>query len=164
METKLISSIAFGELLNSRIDKSPSWDQINRYRNKRTKFDNFLKEPLQLGMFIPCDSDGKPMEKPDNYDSFSSYTVGALANKLGGKPPEQWYKGCHKYEEALSRVYFEGFELSYDGTNIVSVDNNHIIVSFNKTHQSPTNERQIIEHLVSEVNLTHSKAKHLGVI
>ena len=35
--------------------------------NRMFKYANFLKRPLELGMFIPCDKDGNVLEKPQYY-------------------------------------------------------------------------------------------------
>lgn len=51
---------------------------------------NFLKEPLKLEMFIPCDEDGNILEKPKLIDE--RYNIKLL-----------------DYEQALEKVLFKGF-------------------------------------------------------
>lgn len=58
----------------------------------------FLKEPLALWMLVPCDEDGKPLEKPKEYD-YSFYTHKNMSVQ-------------EEYEKAKSRVIFEGFVLN----------------------------------------------------
>ena len=53
---------------------------------------NFLKQPLKLWMFIPCDENGDVLEEPICQEY-------ALANQ--------------KYQQAKERCLFEGFEI-YD--------------------------------------------------
>ena len=55
------------------------------------KYANFLKQPLQLWMFVPCDEDGNVLEKPICQEY-------ALANK--------------KYQQAKGRCLFDGFEFT----------------------------------------------------
>jgi len=56
------------------------------------KYANFLKTPLELGMFVPCDEDGNII-KPPSMD---------IASVYGNKP----------YQQAKERVIFEGFEVT----------------------------------------------------
>ena len=67
---------------------------------------NFLKQPPKLGDFIPCDKEGKPLEKPVFYDDY-----------LKGINLELWHpdtkRGCKQFKEALERVLFEGFEVEH---------------------------------------------------
>jgi hypothetical protein len=48
---------------------------------------NFLKQPLTLGMFVPCDENGNVLEEK--------------------KPFQDDY---HKFQQAKERVIFEGFD------------------------------------------------------
>lgn len=77
--------------------------QYRLYQNI-LKYAQFLKQPLALWMFVPCDENNVPLEKP----------------KICDKPcsPSDWSetgrcKDCRlevgKYEQAKSRVIFEGF-------------------------------------------------------
>ena len=43
---------------------------IDNFYNKCINYANFLKQPLTLGMFIPCDLDGNVLEEPFNYEYF----------------------------------------------------------------------------------------------
>jgi hypothetical protein len=60
----------------------------------------FLKQPLTLGMFIPCDLDGNVLNEPTPF------------KKGGGKLSEQEFEIAIKhYQEAKERVLFEGVEI-----------------------------------------------------
>ena len=67
----------------------------------------FLKKPLKLGYFIPCDENDVPLEEPSNLDRMTAYWADYPIN-------ETFYK-VKKYDEAKQRVLFEGFE--YDKEN-----------------------------------------------
>lgn len=59
------------------------------------KYTKFLKQPLTLGMFVPCDEKGNVLEEP-YFDGIN----------------EVYYTHAkHWYEEAKEKVLFEGFEL-----------------------------------------------------
>lgn len=53
------------------------------------KYAKFIKQPLTLSMFVPCDSDGNVLEEPNEYKS-------------------------EQYQQAKERIIFEGFE-GFDG-------------------------------------------------
>lgn len=50
---------------------------------------NFLKQPLKLGMFVPCDENDVPLDEPKDYE----HNVKK-----------------REYQQAKERVIFEGFE------------------------------------------------------
>jgi hypothetical protein len=73
-----------------------------KQRNSIINYANFLKQPLTLGMFIPCDLEGNMLGK--------QYTKNHLKSIN--------YDGCIddyalKYKEAKERVLFKGFEILY---------------------------------------------------
>lgn len=59
-------------------------------RFKILNYASFLNRPLELGMFFPCDENGK-----------------ILSNNVS----DENYFGVHVYNEAKKRVLFEGFEI-----------------------------------------------------
>jgi hypothetical protein len=74
--------------------------QLNSY-SKIINYANFLKKPLELWMFVPCDENGNVLEEPETSDK-------------NGKP---YYETKSEYElfnksyfKAKERVLFEGFE------------------------------------------------------
>ena len=66
------------------------------------QYTKFLNTPLTIGMFTPCDSDGKPFPTP----------------KLSSEIPA--------YEAALKRVLFMGFERVKNTGKLIKVKNNDI--------------------------------------
>lgn len=76
------------------------WSSIYDYAN-------FLKQPPKLGDFIPCDKEGKPLEKPDAHKTWRKEMGGIIYL-------EKLFEEVKDYKEALERVLFEGFEVEYD--------------------------------------------------
>ena len=64
---------------------------------------NFLKQPLKLEMFVPCDDDGNVLEYPDSI----------------GVGNDFYYKRAFdQYEQAKEKVLFEGFEVKKNTVKI----------------------------------------------
>ena len=64
---------------------------------------NFIKQPLTLGMFVPCDLDGNVLEEIDEVDGSITYNCDEL-DFLNTKICE--------YQQAKDRVIFDGFSFS----------------------------------------------------
>ena len=99
---------------------------------------NFLKQPLQLGFFVPCDENGNVLD------------------------PSDVFKSCEKgflYGKAKERVLFKGFEHYL----FMQADN----IKHNKSRKCfsfPNYNGVIIEDLISlEVELTESAIKQIGL-
>lgn len=73
------------------------------------RYAQFLKQPLALWMFVPCDENNVPLEEPIKYKEWLS---------LKEKNTEFYFnsenKDCEAYHKAKSIVLFEGFELLSD--------------------------------------------------
>lgn len=94
-DNKLISMVDFtlSFLKDYETDDSRVLNQILRYAE-------FLKQPLTLGMFVPCDEEGNVLEKP-NYKQYDF-----------SNDEEKLYKNDLAYfESAKEKVFFEGFEI-----------------------------------------------------
>lgn len=66
--------------------------------NEIFSYANFLKQPLKLEMFVPCDDDGNVLEEKIIY----SKEEGCVFDSAN----------FDKYENAKSKVLFEGFEFT----------------------------------------------------
>ena len=76
---------------------------------KRTKSG---KRKLFLGQFIACNKEGKPLEKPNGYDEWIS------KNEYPGFVN---FIPCKEYQEAQSKVLFEGWEVENNDTRLSNV-------------------------------------------
>ena len=71
------------------------YDIIIRYKN-------FLKQPLQLGFFVPCDENGNVLEEPKRWNDYLQFPDSFDGNKEWGE--------LYDYELAIERILFKGFE------------------------------------------------------
>lgn len=149
----LISNTAFGDYVNS-ITMSPS-----KYKQLRDAYDSFLKQPLQLGMFVPCDLDGNVLEEPEYYEKWMSGK--AIAFPIGANDIVE------SYNEAKERVLFNGFVISENNGNIILTNGrNSILFSIrNWVKHIESNERiTSIEDLSKlGLTLTPTALKQIGV-
>jgi hypothetical protein len=100
----LISNTSFGELCKSKEKEFPTRNvYLSWYEEIRTNYDKFLKQPLNIGMLVPCDDDGNVLEE------YKRSEAEILADKNSycryiSKEEGKWHK-------AKEKVLFEGFEL-----------------------------------------------------
>lgn len=69
--------------------------QLHQELRRIKKYANFLKQPLKLEMFVPCDVDGNPFNRKE-----------ILGQVMDGT--NSW----SEYEQAEERVLFEDFEIA----------------------------------------------------
>ena len=62
---------------------------------------NFLRQPLKIEMFVPCDEDGDILDEPEDYEL-------RLTNMM-----TEYNDEVYRYKQAKEKVLFEGFE-SYE--------------------------------------------------
>jgi hypothetical protein len=67
--------------------------KLTKIRN----YANFLKQPLELWMFVPCDENGKPMK--EGYEVFDEDCT-------------EYDEYVFKYQKAKERCLFEGFKIN----------------------------------------------------
>ena len=59
----------------------------------------FIKQPLKLEMFVPCDEDGEILDEPRDYEQ-------RLPNMM-----TEYNDEIYRYKQAKEKVLFEGFEV-----------------------------------------------------
>ena len=90
-----------------------------RFRSVVSKYANFLKQLLTLGMFVPCDDDGNVLEIPTKENS--NNTIDHDSKLMD-------------YNDAKSKVLFNGFQVRKQSTySIVSNKDGDIWVTWNKS-------------------------------
>lgn len=100
-----------------------------------SKYAKFLKQPLTLEKFVPCDDEGNVLEEPDI--------------QIGGV---EKYSG--KYQQAKERVLFKGFysvdENTVSNGEIEITFGNLITLMIHRNHGSEgiTKEKMFIEDLI----------------
>jgi hypothetical protein len=85
------------------MEQSKTKQSTSEFKESIVNYSNFLKQPLTLGMFLPCDLDGKILNLQKESDHFMYYN---------GKEflPNEKEKYMKFYNEAKNRVLFEGFK------------------------------------------------------
>lgn len=97
------------ELANQKVDKDQAVIKLAMLADKYILYAKFLKQPLKLEMFVPCDEKGNVLEDPLDVSclKYGSCTCG-----------EEDYNDCrdwkHELRIAKEKVLFEGFEVFED--------------------------------------------------
>ena len=144
---KLISNTSFGEFCKSKEKEFPTRNvYLDWYEEIRTNYDNFLKQPSKLEMFVPCDEDGDVLEKPEDYEK-------RLPNMM-----TEYNDEVYRYKQAKEKVLFEGFEITDETEFLIS---KYVFsLYFNQI------EDFNIEHLLTwsnEIQLTENAIKQIGL-
>lgn len=120
------------------------------FRDLVWNYADFLKQPLTLGMFVPCDEEGNVLEElkyccDGNHCGCNGMPVNVCSKKE-----------IDNYQKAKERVLFDGFEI--DENNIlmlkdcISLDIN----SFN-------NIEELITYGNTQLTLTENAIKQIGI-
>lgn len=146
---KLISMVDF--VLYYRDKCKDMVDYIDVIEN----YAKFLKQPLTLGMFIPCDLEGNVLEEPDFWDANGR----AYDPKLTQRYCDSKIK---EYQKAKERVLFEGFMLIH----IHNKRYKQALVAKDKEGKGQFDiyDYETIEDLVfMDLTLTQTAIKQLGL-
>lgn len=104
---KLISMVDYVESIRHNGSGSPFSDEQSEIERKELTliflYAKFLKQPLTLGMFVPCDKEGSILREPSKED------LKWYENKTEGNFTER-YTYIFNWVLAKKRVLFEGFE------------------------------------------------------
>ena len=136
---------------NILMTQGETLDELNNFVDVVTNYAHFLKKPLKLGYFIPCDENDVPLEEPKHYDlwkkhgSFTQYGESIV------------YK-CNKFYESKQRVLFEGFE--YDGLYIEYKINN--LNRFFKDELRKGTIEDLLVQIDDKIKLTETAKKEIG--
>lgn len=101
-----------------------------RYISSTQKYANFLKQPLTLGMFVPCDDNGNVLEEPksDNYN----------------EETRDYYYAVINYSNAKSKVLFNGFYIQ--NFTVRNISGDYIIYYKGKNKMSDLNIDDLISY------------------
>ena len=123
---------------------------IRSVLNALEGYANFLKQPLKLEMFVPCDEKGNVLEDP-YFDGENSQYYGA----------EKDY-----YEKAKEKVLFEGFEVIHERDNDDEYDTFEVAHIFIKDLSEWHNytSKKTIEDLIHKSYHTFRPAPKEGYI
>ena len=149
--SKLISNTSFGQLCKSKEKEFKTrLEYLDWYERKRDSYDDFLKQPLTLGMFIPCDEKGQPLSIHKGEEIDSSYPI--------------------EFIQAKERVIFGGIEVQntedfiefYGGIRVFKKTNDFEKM-FNYVFRKDTETKTLEDLIKYDLTLTETTAKKLGL-
>lgn len=127
---------------------------------KTNKYANFLKQPLMIGMFVPCDLDGNvltknTMSEDTCEDDCDHYNCVKEMNQ------------CISYQEAKSRVFFDVYDIKeHHAPHLIQIwhDKEKYLFSYNISSKLFSTTANTIEDLVkNNLVLTESAKKQIGI-
>ena len=140
---KLISMVdfvlEFGKEQN-RCNYEEAYDKISAYAR-------FLKQPLELWMFVPCDENGNVLEEPKNYKEWCKKSLNT--------PYDLDLSKYEIYQQTKEQVLFEGFY--YRGKSKTISDG---VFTFSIFHLKSETIEDLIEY---NFTLTTTAIKQLGL-
>ena len=117
---------------------------------------HFLKKPLKLGYFIPCDENDKPLEEPINFKIWEKLHFNNGKSEKG----TIGFKEHEKYQEAKQRVLFEGFE--YDKENDWVTYNEFARFFVSELQNGKVED--LFKLIKDEITLTETSKKEIGIL
>lgn len=166
---KLISMTAFVLQFNKPVgyfeDQSDFLNCQVDYMGKVMNYAQFLKQPLNLGMFFPCDEEGDILDEPRDYEQ-------RLPNMM-----TEYNDEVYMYKQAKEKVLFKGFDLNQKDLskleNIFCLTKEYFQISFfikekgcfvDNLKTNKTYEIKTIEDLIQfELELTENAVKQIGI-
>jgi hypothetical protein len=141
--------------------KDPANIKKYDYVLRTTAYARFLKQPLELWMFIPCDDDGNVLKWPKcNLCGVNIYEDCGRSKECGQSNNNEFLK----YQQAKERCLFEGFKCSVD---YIHSSNKCNVVTYNKISIGigfKNGIHQTIEDLVTyELLITPKALKQIGL-
>jgi len=108
--------------------------------NTNKQYANFLKQPLELWMFVPCDEDGNVLEKScEVFDDKCRYCA------------------CREYQKAKERVLFDGWNVNFETGIKTCISNESEYMLFLPSIMTIENI------LYTKPTLTHTALKQIGL-
>lgn len=133
---------------------------------KIENYAKFLKKPLTLGMFVPCDENVNILFQPIHFNEW-------LSEYKNGIIHEYEHHTMLKYLKAKERVLFEDIKLGNYGNkmfHLTGFNNSYVIINgviYNDNQNSaPQKTEDAIEDLLntnSHIELTPSAIKQIGL-
>ena len=136
---KLISMTSFIEHIGNRYEHESYNQDLGLIYN----YCNFLKQPLKLEMFVPCDDEGNVLEDIIGHGLTNGYKDKVI-----------------QYQQAKEKVLFEGCSISKlmpDNYHQVYCNSDRILwLSWNKS-------KTIEDLILANLTLTESAKKQIGI-
>ncbi|MDM1073668.1 hypothetical protein HX001_14355 [Empedobacter brevis] len=155
--------------LTSMTDFVLEQEKLNQKNTSRlaclcANYAQFLKQPLTLGKFVPCDEEGNVWKFPPTQEEWEWCEKDSTEAEQSFKQKEFYY------QQAKERVLFEGFEIKVSNiTNnlqndfLIISETNEIIGHENKD-QWFFNPYKKVEDLINyDLTLTQTAIKQIGL-
>lgn len=128
--------------------------RLNSY-SKIINYTNFLKQPLELWMFVACDEKGNVLEEPINYSAYE--------NELSREDYSYNFIDCVNFRQAKERVLFD-VRLVYNdkGDTSLYVEEQLFGHAFYITMDGETTIEYLLE-FTKTLELTPNAIKQLGL-
>lgn len=143
------------------ISKAEKWD-LHCLRK------GFGKQPLTLGMFVPCDEEGNVLIEPMVVCADGAECSCKIGNEHCPAPPEHQSEKYRQYQAAKDRVLFEGCSL--DLQQLIWDDGSSLgkLIGVYPNVQGEFNPMRLptVEHLLNEeihLELTPTALKQIGL-
>ena len=127
------------------LQEKTGWQQVNSITSQLyyelriiKKYADFLKQPLKLEMFVPCDDNGNVLE-----DIIGNGMIHNYSEKL------------KQYEQAKDKVLFDGFDIYSNG------DLHNAFVSFESSRLEIMNVENLITDFQYSFYLTPNAIKRI---
>ena len=135
----------FSQDIKDIILEEKSWREIRLYQIR--DYAQLLQVPLSLGQFIPCDSKGNPIEKPEHknpgHSTFEMHQV-------------------QEYQEAVDSCIFEGWVIGSNGFLVNEFGGSIGLITdkgFKFFHKDGVPNWKTIEDLINNEFTLHLKDK-----
>lgn len=156
----LLSNTAFGGYLET-LELSNS-----AYRMLRKNYDAFLKQPLELWMFVSCDEIGRVLEEPQSIRGDFN-----VASGHGGFFDQKAFLDYQlKFGQQRNKCLFERFDVSWkESYASIEVDSRTIFwynstANIGSSNWIKTNKYHVIEDLVKfDLKLSKASLKQIGL-
>lgn len=130
------------------------------FYNKCSNYAKFLKQPLKLEMFVPCDDDGNFLEEPNKKDYVFEHHP-----ELVGNPKEydddKYRDDCLEWIVAKEKVLFEGFVSNLDEeNNILILEHKYMIIYYNIEENMFILDSDINDEILNTVECLSDDTKH----
>lgn len=137
-------------------------DSFKKYLADIRNYALFLKQPLTLGMFVPCDEKENVLEEPKGFNEWHKW---GISSKL----EHSEIIDCQKYWKAKEKVLFKGFEVNTlldDTTKRLTSPNGRFNIAWYNSEKgwylSNGIEGMIVEELLNlDLELTESAIKQI---
>jgi len=135
-----------------------SIDLNKTQRERINNYANFLKQPLKLEMFVPCDNDGNVFEEPEYHEPHSEDEIG------------QHDELQYQYQQAKQNVFFEDWRFDSEADDFIYLKHKDLMLIIDKWNSSfeMISENcyaiENIEDLIQfDLTLTQTAIKKLGL-